>query len=389
MQKHFAFASVPGHGHVNPTLPVVAELVRRGHRITYWTDETFREVVEAAGATLQPTTVDLPEPPPKADLGPAMFAQMTTALVDGARADLPVAEKYHREDPVDAVCSDMMTIHGRLLGDLLDVPVISLFPTYASNEEFSAMSELTKDFDPEHPAMEEAFAKFMALYAEHGLEPVHPATAPPAALNIVFLPREFQLGADTFDDRFRFVGPSMGPRAEVLWEPIDRSSPLLFISLGTAFNNRPEFYRRCIEAFADGAWQVAMSVGEYLDQAELGTIPDNFEVRPFFPQPAVLRRASAFLSHAGMNSVMESLSSQVPLVTFPQMAEQELNARQVTELGFGRQLDDDPRPEEIRRAVEDVSSDEATRTNLAAMAERMRTAGGAEAAADALEEHLA
>jgi MGT family glycosyltransferase len=34
---HLAFISIPAAGHVNPTLAVVAELVRRGHRVTYFT----------------------------------------------------------------------------------------------------------------------------------------------------------------------------------------------------------------------------------------------------------------------------------------------------------------------------------------------------------------
>ena len=35
MDRHLAFVSLPAHGHVNPALPVVAELVRRGWRVSY------------------------------------------------------------------------------------------------------------------------------------------------------------------------------------------------------------------------------------------------------------------------------------------------------------------------------------------------------------------
>lgn len=45
-----AFLSIGMHGHVNPTLPVVAELVRRGHTVTYHTSPAFREEIEATGA---------------------------------------------------------------------------------------------------------------------------------------------------------------------------------------------------------------------------------------------------------------------------------------------------------------------------------------------------
>jgi UDP:flavonoid glycosyltransferase YjiC (YdhE family) len=35
MRQHIAFVSIPSIGHVYPTLAVAAELVRRGHRVTY------------------------------------------------------------------------------------------------------------------------------------------------------------------------------------------------------------------------------------------------------------------------------------------------------------------------------------------------------------------
>ncbi|GII34500.1 hypothetical protein [Planotetraspora mira] len=46
-----AFLNIAMHGHVNPTLPVAAELVRRGHAVTYHTSPAFSEEIEATGAT--------------------------------------------------------------------------------------------------------------------------------------------------------------------------------------------------------------------------------------------------------------------------------------------------------------------------------------------------
>ena len=37
-----AFHNIAMHGHINPTLPVVAELVRRGHTVIYHTTPAFR-----------------------------------------------------------------------------------------------------------------------------------------------------------------------------------------------------------------------------------------------------------------------------------------------------------------------------------------------------------
>jgi len=42
------------YGHVNPTLAVAQELVRRGEQVVYYLTEEFRASVEATGATFQP-----------------------------------------------------------------------------------------------------------------------------------------------------------------------------------------------------------------------------------------------------------------------------------------------------------------------------------------------
>jgi len=47
MSKHLVFVVTPGHGHVNPTLPLVEELVARGHRVTYVTGARLLPAVAA------------------------------------------------------------------------------------------------------------------------------------------------------------------------------------------------------------------------------------------------------------------------------------------------------------------------------------------------------
>lgn len=117
-----------------------------------------------------------------------------------------------------------------------------------------------------------------------------------------------------------------------------------------------------------------LALGERVDPARLGPIPANFEVRPYFPQPAVLRHAAVFLSHTGMNSTMEALLCEVPLVSYPQTPEQTVNGRRVEELGLGRVLTGPLDPRELRRTVDEVAADPAIRANLTRMARHLRAA---------------
>ena len=44
------FFCIPAHGHTNPTLGVVEELVKRGHEVWYYSYNNFRDKIEAKGA---------------------------------------------------------------------------------------------------------------------------------------------------------------------------------------------------------------------------------------------------------------------------------------------------------------------------------------------------
>jgi UDP:flavonoid glycosyltransferase YjiC (YdhE family) len=77
------------------------------------------------------------------------------------------------------------------------------------------------------------------------------------------------------------------------------------------------------------------------------------------------------------------------MVSVPQMGEQAANARRVEELGLGRRLSPDASADVLRLTVNAVADDPSIRANLADMAKVIHDAGGAPAAADAIERMLA
>ncbi|MFD7735775.1 macrolide family glycosyltransferase [Kitasatospora phosalacinea] len=383
---HFAFVSAPASGHVNPTLPLVEELVRRGHRVSYATGPATVGAAVAAGAS--PVVLPSELPPDLAARGGFTAQQLAVTMeyyLDDARASFPVLAGHFLADPPDAVCYDSVTFTGRMLAGLLGVREVSMVPTFAENESFSAAQVyLPADFDRTDPRLLAAIQDMGEFAQEHGfLDDPHLMFGHVPPTSLVFLPREFQLAGDTFDERFHFVGPSLSSRQNAgKWTP--RSpGPVLLVSLGTVFNDRPEFYRTCIEAFGNSHWQVVMAVGG-LDRHALGPIPANVEVHAQVPQVAVLRHAEVFLSHAGMNSTMESLYHGVPLVAVPQIPEQQAIARRAEELQVGTTLTD-PTAQGLRDAVHSARSH---RPRAAALSRIVRAAGGAPKAADVLEKLL-
>jgi len=47
------FFNLPALGHTNPTLPLVAELVRRGEQVIYYSSPAFQQAIEQTGATFR------------------------------------------------------------------------------------------------------------------------------------------------------------------------------------------------------------------------------------------------------------------------------------------------------------------------------------------------
>jgi len=395
MSKHIVFAVPPGHGHVNPTLPLVEELVARGHRVTYLTGAELMPAAAAVGATPMETPWVTPQSPGSAfKFSLEMFAGMLAMMREQAEQVMPALLAHFQQDRPDVICYDNFAAIGPMLAAKLDVPLVGLMPSMAFSEHYSIRDAVVRGGMPADEQLDKGMVAFAesqaAFWASLGLDESAErirANGPAAPLNLVFVPRDFQIAGDSFDHRYRFLGPALGSRADAQgWQPPADGSPVLFISLGTAFNDRPDFFDRCIEAFGDSRWHVVMSVGNKVDLPEA---PANFEVAPHFPQPAVLAAATAFLSHTGMNSTLESLYYGVPLVSVPQMFEQTVNGQRAVELGMGRQLDPEAITAQLLRdTVEEVATDPVIRANVTKFGEQLRAVNGPALGADALEELL-
>jgi MGT family glycosyltransferase len=208
-----------------------------------------------------------------------------------------------------------------------------------------------------------------------------------SGLTIVYGSRQFQPCASTFDERFLFIGPSSAPRGESAafpWERVNHRV-LIYVSLGTLFNNDTAFYRNCYEAFRGEDYQVVLSSSMNVSPADLGQAPANFVVQAHVPQIEVLQRATVFVTHGGMNSVNESLSHGVPMLVIPQMGEQMIIGRRVEELGAGLYLEKTAvTADKLREGVRRLLTDHHFREQATRVRQSFQSAGGVARAADAI-----
>ncbi|WP_406728626.1 macrolide family glycosyltransferase [Streptomyces sp. GD-15H] len=389
----YAMLPSPMAGHVNPTLPMAAELVARGHHVTYHLPEEFRPQAEAVGARLAPVRLREPhgyrrEPDPV-----ARFAKVPMWLAAEAEDVLPHVLRAAEEHRPDAIVYDMTCVWGRLLARLRSGPAAMVVGSYVGNDHFSPVR--TRHYAAMKEHLVSGFAEtgrvVARINARHGLT-VRPQElfARDEQLVLVVMPRAFHPAGETFGEPFRFIGASL--RAEArgtsLCPPVPPGRRLAYVSFGTVVELTDAVLSALRGTFDGTGWQVLLATGERAVDA--AALPGHFTVRRSVPQLEVLRRADVFVTHGGTNSVMEALVHEVPMVVAALAPEHAITADQVEQLGLGTRIDPDKLDAAgLRSAVGAAADNPAVRRALAAMGRATREAGGAAAAADALEKLVA
>lgn len=384
----FVFFCIPAHGHTNPTLEVVRELINRGHEVRYYSYEMMRQKIESTGATF----VSCDEYDAQQRLTPedtvrlgSDLAFSTKILVDTTLAlDNMVRRDVEAQRP-DCIVADSMAVWGKAAAMKFGIPFVSSTTTFAFNEHSSRV-------------MKQSFIELLRMLLampkiNHELKRLRQRGYPvntildiiandPNTHTIVYTSRKFQPCADTFPDCYAFVGPSIRPPQHTFEKGCEK---LIYLSMGTVNNDMLYFYKECICAFGKSKHSFVLSVGENIDTGSFGKLPENVRVYQSVDQIAVLQQADAFVTHCGMNSVSESLYFGVPMVLLPQTAEQKGVAARTLALGAGIQPDKMDAIQ-ILAAVEQLLNDLSYRGNATEIGADFRSCAGAAGAADKLEQ---
>ena len=389
--------SLPAFGHINPELPIVAELVRRGHEVVVCNDAEFAPLFEAVGASFVP----YPEAMSLDDLARAigggnlisafdLILKATGPLVDFCVAELP------KLGP-DVLVYDATCLWGEIAARTLKLKSVSISPFFV----FELMRHLigpaefwghARNFLPGMPALAVDWLRLLRLGV--GNFPLHSPMFPMRGDRTLLLTsRELHPPSPLFRDRsFVFVGPSIDPATRPDSFDFSRldGRPLVYISLGTIHFSNDRFFRAAMAALADCPAQFLISAGRGSDVGRFPNVPANFIVEQTFPQLAVLERARLFVTHAGLNSMPEGLWYGVPMVIVPQQFEQLRNGLTAARGGAAIILDDEcyGRPVSgtaLRAAIDRGLSDPGLARNAKVLGQSLHDAGGYRAAASEIE----
>lgn len=370
-----AWFCIPAHGHTNPTLGIVKEMTSAGHEVYYFSFEQFREKIEKAGAQfISCDGCDFEmEDKENADKVGKDMAFATELLVNSTLAlDEKVSEMVKEIKP-DLIVSDSVAYWGKLTAMKYNIPYVSSTTTFAFNDHSSrymkhGIGELFKMIFT-MPKVNKHIKKLQDK--GYPVKSIMEIVRNDNDTNtMVYTSKYFQPCAETFSDKYHFIGPSIRPVEKAVEKTADKT---VYISMGTVVKNE-EIYQNCVEALKGTDYQVIISTGT--NSHDFGTLPDNIQIYEHVDQMAVLSIADVFITHCGMNSASEGLYFEVPLILCPQTPEQGAVAARTEELDAGIMLTSIGK-EDILKAIETVLNDTKYKNAAKKISESFKSCGGA------------
>jgi zeaxanthin glucosyltransferase len=359
------FLSLPVTGHLNPMTALARKLQSRGNEVVFIGVPDSEPLVRAANLEFAPFCEN--------EFPPGYMAKRWSAVANMQgldvvrytckelmpellRASLEHLPAKIAETGVDALVIDSVYMFLEIVPMHLGLPYVQVWNVL--HFDFSGSTPLSlygwpHETSPESQArnveglelVNELFGNLIPIaqsYAERiGLQVdwADPAATVSKLAVITQTPKEFDLPISGLAPQFHYAGPLRDDEGRepvpFPWEKLT-GKPLIYASLGTLVNGLDKVYRTILEAVSQfPETQLVLSVGKNLDPSELEPFPPNTIVVPSAPQTELLKRAELCITHAGLNTTLESLGEGVPMVAIPIGYEQPGVASRIAYHGVG------------------------------------------------------
>jgi zeaxanthin glucosyltransferase len=421
---HFAIVCPEDAGHLLPNVTVGTELLRRGHRVTLVAREKCTPL--AAQLDLPLYNLEIEDVPwPSAYLIWRAFSTFGAGYIIGMRvgferhaeAILRKVPRVLKELAVDGVLVDQNMAAGGTAAERVGVPFVTVSSALLWNEEVGVPPPFTSwkygegrlarirnrlGYAGWHWFMRPTLKVINRYRRAWQLRPLSRMDVTFSSLaQISPLCPGFDFPRRDLPKSFYYVGSLASGRRCTIdprfpWERLD-GRPLIFASLGTIPDpsNVPVF-QKIASACAGLDAQLVLTLGQWGDELgipvreKIGVLPGDPIVVDFAPQLALLDKAALLITHAGSNTVIESLCRGVPMVALPRSADQPGMGSRIEYSGTGLCASfRDSTPQEIRKLIERVLTEEIFRRQARKLQQVLIAAGGPQRAADIAEKALA
>ena len=416
MPLRLGIVAPPAIGHLNPMVALALELTRRGHAVVVFTvaDGARR----LAGLPLELVTIGAERfPPGSVDAAYAQLGRLS------GLAGLRFTVTYFRQEQamlheqlpaalraanLQGLLVDQVSPAAATVAEWLGLPYVTIANALPVNRE-AAVPPYCTGWQPSRAPwarwrnqlgnvlLDRLTASLwrdlqdqrrrLGLPVLRRREQLHSPL-----LQLAQLPRAFDFRRERLAPQFHYVGPLADPsgREPLLrdavpfpWERLD-GRPLIYASLGTLQNGRPELFAAIAAACASLDVQLVISIGR--PGATPPSLPGEPLVVAFAPHQQLIARSALVITHAGLNTTLTALACGVPLLAIPITNEQPGIAARIAHCGAGRAL---PvrllTPQRLRALVEEMLGDDRYRQAAQRLRGEIAAAGGVTRAADLIE----
>jgi MGT family glycosyltransferase len=414
------FMPESAYGPTNNCVGIGKVLERRGHRVIFAAEASWKGRLEALG--FEEDLVDL-APPPEEEQDAGQFwtdfitetapefrkptiEQLATfiepvwsSLIDGARYCEPQLRAILDRASPDVIvednvnCFPALVTHGapwvRIMScNPLEMKDPELPPTFSGYpiDDRSGWDEFRAEYERTH---RDTWEKYNAFVVEQGAPPlpdlefIHESDR----LNLYLYPEVADYPRSRpLATSWHRLESSVRETEDPFTVPEhlrDGTGGLVYLSLGSLGSADVELMRRLVSVLAETPHRYIVSKGPRADELDL---PDNMWGEGRVPQTSIIPACDLVITHGGNNTTTEAFHFGKPMIVLPLFWDQYDNAQRVQEIGFGERLptyafDDD----ELRGAVDRLLADTELRARAAAAGERIRAFDGTRRAADLIE----
>ena len=402
------FICINGPGHLNPMTALARQLQARNH------DVVFLYSSDAAGLPCVPGNEKDRYNESRREVskmqGEDAMQFSVRVLLGRTEAILKSLPAVVQANGVDALVIDTIQFYAELGAMQLGMPYIHV--SNALHLDFSGYTPLSL-YDWPHQTTpsalarnREGVAKFAKIlenanegiraYAESaGLEidwESPNSTLSPLA-SITQTPSAFDFESAHWPLQFHHTGPFHDgkgrEKVDFPWERLT-GEPLIYASMGTRMNGRAEVFRTIVAAVAKHkGLQLVLSLGDQVNPEQIEPAASNAIILKRAPQLELLKRTSVCITHAGLNTVLESLAQGVPQVAIPVSYDQPGVAARIADKKTGVVTSlDKLTADHLSTLLNEVLNDSTYRDNARKLQKAIVQANGLSVAADLVEESL-
>ena len=417
---HFGLLCPALSGHLNTMLPLGQELQRRGHQVTLFSILDAQAKTMAAGLGFQA-------------IGESEFPNGWTAQWNAEQGELKrfaalrysasqfqkLAAMQLREAPevlktagVKALLVNQVSLEGGTIAEFLNIPFITVcsalllngdpnydIPPVFTNWDYNPTSSTARLRNQrDYTLLRGLWQPIQDLIAEYrqqwNLTPhqlTHDENFSQLA-QICQQPAEFEFPRPHLPSHFHCTGPyaSSASREPVPF-PFEKltAQPLIYASMGTLQNRLFQVFRDIAQACVGLDAQLVISLGGGASPESLPELPGNPLVVSYAPQLELLQKATLVITHAGLNTTLESLSHGVPMVAIPVTNDQPGVAARIAWTGVGEAIPiAQLNVSSLRDAIAKVLNEDSYKKNALRLQAAIRRAGGVRRAIDIVEQAI-